>query len=109
MARIIPWEEQDGAGRDPPGESHWRQALLAEGLQPYRWSNAAGDVYGAHRHPYHKVIVVVRGRITFGLPDRGQTLTLGAGDRLELPAGTVHDARVGPDGVVCLEAHRGPG
>jgi hypothetical protein len=27
------------------------------------------------------------------------------GDRLDLPAGTAHDAVVGPDGVTCLEAH----
>ena len=27
------------------------------------------------------------------------------GDRLELVAGTAHDAIVGPDGVTCLEAH----
>ncbi len=33
-------------------------------------------------------------------------LTLKAGDRLDLPAGTVHDAHVGAQGVVCLEAHK---
>jgi hypothetical protein len=32
-------------------------------------------------------------------------VTLNAGDRLDLPAGIVHDADVGPQGVVCLEAH----
>jgi hypothetical protein len=32
-------------------------------------------------------------------------VSLAAGDRLELPAGTIHDAVVGPDGVTCLEAH----
>ena len=32
-------------------------------------------------------------------------MELAAGDRLELPAGTAHDAIVGPNGVVCLEAH----
>jgi hypothetical protein len=28
-----------------------------------------------------------------------------AGDRLDLPARTRHDARVGEHGVTCLEAH----
>jgi quercetin dioxygenase-like cupin family protein len=56
-------------------------------------------------HSYAKVIYVVHGSITFGLPDLGQQLTLTAGDRLDLPANTVHDAVVGPQGVVCLEAH----
>jgi quercetin dioxygenase-like cupin family protein len=63
-------------------------------------------VYGAHDHPYHKVIYVVQGSITFGLPGEGRRVALDAGDRLELPPGVVHEAVVGPRGVVCLEAHR---
>lgn len=90
----------------PPGEAAIRRILDTEGLQPYRWSNAPGDVYGAHTHSYHKVIYVVQGSITFGLPGTGGQATLHAGDRLELPAGVAHDAVVGPEGVVCLEAHR---
>ena len=35
----------------------------------------------------------------------GITVELAPGDRLDLPAGTSHDAVVGPDGVTCLEAH----
>jgi quercetin dioxygenase-like cupin family protein len=61
-------------------------------------------VYGSHAHSYDKVIYVVRGSITFGLPHK--KVTLQGGDRLELPQGTLHDAVVGPEGVVCLEAHR---
>ncbi|MGZ8438952.1 MAG: hypothetical protein ACXWXR_10505, partial [Candidatus Limnocylindrales bacterium] len=41
----------------------------------------------------------------FGLPATGRAMDLVAGDRLELPAGTTHDAAVGEDGVACLEAH----
>jgi quercetin dioxygenase-like cupin family protein len=52
------------------------------------------------------VIYVVRGSITFGLPEPGEKLSLNAGDRLDLPAGTVHDAVVGSEGVMCLEAHK---
>jgi quercetin dioxygenase-like cupin family protein len=94
-------------GAEPPTEAAIRRILQQEGLQPYRWSNDPGDVYSAHVHSYHKVIYVVAGSITFGLPDEGQAVTLRPGDRLELPPGMVHDAGVGPDGVVCLEAHRG--
>jgi uncharacterized protein YjlB len=63
-----------------------------EGLRPYAWSNGPGDVYAPHRHAYHKVIYVARGSITFQLPERGQSLTLAAGDRLDLPADVVHAA-----------------
>ncbi|HYO51054.1 MAG TPA: cupin domain-containing protein [Chloroflexia bacterium] len=63
-------------------------------------------MYGAHHHTYHKVIYVVQGSIIFGLPDMSEEVALSQGDRLELPAGITHDAVVGPQGVVCLEAHR---
>jgi hypothetical protein len=49
---------------------------------------------------------VVRGSITFGLPDLGDSASLADGDRLDLPRGVRHNAQVGPDGVTCLEAHR---
>jgi quercetin dioxygenase-like cupin family protein len=89
----------------PPTEAGLRQVLHAQGLQPYRWSNSPGDTYSPHLHSYNKVIYVVEGSITFGLPQEGITAALSAGDRLDMPAGTLHDARVGPQGVVCLEAH----
>ncbi len=52
------------------------------------------------------MIYVLRGSITFGLPESGERLTLHPGDRLDLPAGVQHDAVVGPQGVACLEAQR---
>jgi uncharacterized protein YjlB len=79
--------------------------LRAEGLDPSPWANGPGDRYGAHDHGYDKVIAVEAGSIAFGLPDEGRTIELAAGDRLELPAGTRHDALVGGRGVTCLEAH----
>jgi quercetin dioxygenase-like cupin family protein len=89
-----------------PTEEAIRHGMNAEGLEPYRWSNAPGDVYGAHSHPYHKVIYVVEGSITFRLPKDGQQVTLNAGDRLDLPPGITHDAIVGSEGVTCLEARQ---
>jgi hypothetical protein len=79
--------------------------LRAEGLDPSSWSNGPGDHYGAHEHGYDKVLVVASGSVAFGLPDRGETVELSIGDRLDLPAATRHDALVGPSGVTCLEAH----
>ena len=79
--------------------------LRAEGRHPSTWANGPGDRYSAHEHSYDKVIVVERCSIRLGLPANGDTIDLAAGDRLELPAGTSHDAIVGPAGVSCLEAH----
>jgi quercetin dioxygenase-like cupin family protein len=90
-------------------EAEVRGRLTAEGLAPSSWANGPHDRYGAHEHGYDKVIVVVAGSIRFGSRATDGAFDLGAGDRLELPAGTVHDAVVGPDGVTCLEAHVPPG
>ena len=64
---------------------------------------AAAIATRSHDHGYDKVIVVEAGSIRFGL-DAG-SVELAEGDRLELVAGTAHDAVVGPGGVTCLEAH----
>lgn len=101
LPQVSPWPFPE-----PPSESVLRRMLDAEGLSYYAWGNGPGDTYPAHIHAYAKVIYVVRGSITFGLPQTGQQLTLRAGDRLDLPAGVVHDAVVGAEGVSCLEAHR---
>jgi len=82
-----------------------RRRLRDEGLEPSAWSNGPGDRYAAHEHDYDKVIAVERGSIRFGLPADHRSVELGVGDRLDLPAGTRHDALVGSTGVTCLEAH----
>jgi quercetin dioxygenase-like cupin family protein len=101
MVKIKPWAQDK-----TPTESDASRIMASEGLHPYRWSNSPGYVYGAHAHPFHKVVYVVEGSITFGLPQESQEMTLQAGDRLDLPEKTVHDAVVGPRGVVWLEARR---
>lgn len=81
--------------------------LRSLGLHPSAWSNGPGDRYAAHAHGYDKVLATESGSITFIVgPDR---IDMDAGDRLDLPAGTVHAAEVGPAGVRCLEAHLPPG
>jgi quercetin dioxygenase-like cupin family protein len=89
--------------------AHLESRLHAEGLDAGVWRNGPGDRYAAHRHDYDKVLVCVEGSIRFGLPGTGGTVDLAAGDRLDLPAGTSHDAVVGAGGVACLEAHRPAG
>lgn len=81
------------------------QRLRTEGLHPSAWGNGPGDVYAEHRHAYDKVLVAVDGSITFHLRELGRDVDLQAGERLELPADTLHGATVGPRGVTCLEAH----
>lgn len=98
---VQPWPNPE-----PPTEATLRRLMEHEGLRPYTWSNGPGDVYAAHTHAYHKVIYVVSGSISFGLPGEGRNVNLKAGDRLDLPPGVIHEALVGSEGVVCLEGHR---
>jgi quercetin dioxygenase-like cupin family protein len=72
----------------------------------YSWSNGPGDRYAAHNHPFEKVLYCVDGSITFVLENDGNRLDLKPGDRMVLPAGTVHSAVVGPSGCTCIEGHR---
>ncbi len=97
---VIYWE-----AASPPTEDLLLRIMEEQGLNPYTWSNEPHDSYSAHKHSYSKVIYVVQGSITFGLPLLKKQVTLNTGDRLEIPAGIVHDAHVGPQGVACLEGH----
>ncbi|HEV8572110.1 MAG TPA: cupin domain-containing protein [Actinomycetota bacterium] len=77
--------------------------LSQEGLsRPRWWSNAPGDTYGWHDHPYHKVLFCSQGSIVFHT--RQGDVELHPGDRLDIEPGTEHAATVGPEGVACVEA-----
>jgi quercetin dioxygenase-like cupin family protein len=89
----------------PPIESELHELFFKESLFPYDWSNAPGDYYSPHVHGYDKVIIVVRGSITWTLPQTEEIFETHAGDRIDLPRGTWHAAEVGPHGVTCLEGH----
>ncbi|HEY3081279.1 MAG TPA: cupin [Chloroflexota bacterium] len=100
--RVTRWSDD----RPPPDERAARALLSSENLAPYAWGNPPNDSYAVHRHPYHKVLVCLSGSIVFDLPELGRSVELSPGDRLDLPPDLLHSALVGPDGVVCLEAHR---
>lgn len=78
-------------------------SLTNKGYKTNRWSNKAGYQYPAHAHDFDKVVLVIRGSITFTIPRLEEEYLLHAGDRLELPAGLAHSAEVGPQGVTCIE------
>jgi quercetin dioxygenase-like cupin family protein len=80
--------------------------LQGEASGCYSWSNGSGDRYGPHSHTYEKVLYCVDGSITFTLEPEGRRLELKAGDRMVLPAGTIHSAVVGPAGCTCIEGKR---
>jgi quercetin dioxygenase-like cupin family protein len=80
--------------------------LQGEASGCYSWSNGPGDRYAPHSHTYEKVLYCVDGSITFTLEPEGRRLELKVGDRMVLPAGTIHSAVVGPAGCTCIEGKR---
>jgi quercetin dioxygenase-like cupin family protein len=80
--------------------------LRGEASSCYSWSNGPGDRYAPHSHPYEKVLYCVDGTIAFVLQHDGRRLELKAGDRMVVPAGTLHSAEVGPSGCTCIEGRR---
>ena len=89
-----------------PGSDELMTRLQAEARDCYSWSNGPGDRYAAHSHAYEKVLYCVGGAITFVLESEGRELELKSGDRMVLPAGTVHSAVVGLGGCSCIEGRR---
>jgi quercetin dioxygenase-like cupin family protein len=96
---VIPWS--DGAA---PCEATLRRRLEAEGFEVFAWQDAPGARYAPHHHDHDESIWVVAGELTFGIA--GADLRLGPGDRLMLPAGTVHTAVGGPAGAAYLIGQR---
>jgi quercetin dioxygenase-like cupin family protein len=81
--------------------------LRGEATGCYSWSNGPGDRYAPHSHTYEKVLYCVDGSITFVLEAQdARRIELKAGDRMVLPAGTIHSAVVGPAGCTCIEGKR---
>lgn len=89
-----------------PGEASREDAervMRDEGCGAARgWTNGPGDRYGTHVHDRAKVLFCLEGSIVFHTDDGDVSLT--AGERLDLAAGTSHGATVGSDGCACIEA-----
>ena len=90
--------------REPPAESALHDILVRDGFDVFRWHDPPGSDYSPHSHDHDESLWVVDGEITFGA--EGVELRLRAGDRLMLPAGTVHTARAGDAGATYLIGQR---
>lgn len=92
--------------RGSPSRDTLDAELRGMGLSPAWWSNGRGNRYQPHSHAYHKVLFCAHGSIRFTIEPTGEAFDLTPGDRLDIPAGTIHSAFVGPEGVTCIEAAR---
>ena len=73
------------------------QILRNEGFTDVNvWEDKPDHVYPDHAHKGKVAHVILRGRMY--LTENGATKELRAGDRHDIHAGTVHAARMGPEG-----------
>jgi quercetin dioxygenase-like cupin family protein len=68
------------------------------------WTDAPGAHYQPHTHEADESLWVLAGEMTFEVA--GRSYRLGPGDRLALPAGTLHAATAGPAGATYLIGER---
>ncbi len=87
-------------GHGPVDANTLQQQLEREGFNVFRWRDEAGASYEPHSHAHDESLWVVDGELVFGAG--GRDFRLRPGDRLMLPKGTVHTARVGNGGATYL-------
>ncbi len=80
-------------------------ALRAEGFAAYRWTGRPGSAYLDYIHDSDEVVCVLSGTADVKVAD--ETGTVGAGDRMDVPANTRHSITVtGTEPLVVLTGMR---
>jgi mannose-6-phosphate isomerase-like protein (cupin superfamily) len=78
-------------------ESEFRKQLLAEGFShTFVWQDGPDAFYPDHAHAELTAHIILSGEMTLSMD--GDSKTYCAGERCDVPAGTVHSARMGSDG-----------
>lgn len=71
--------------------------LQAEGFaHTYVWEDGPGAYYPDHTHATVTAHIVLDGEMT--VTSEGRTVTYRTGERFDVPANTVHSAKMGPRG-----------
>jgi mannose-6-phosphate isomerase-like protein (cupin superfamily) len=71
--------------------------LKSEGFShTYFWQDGPNAHYPDHTHGGETAHIILDGEMKVGMS--GKTSTYRAGDRFDVPANTVHSARMGPNG-----------
>lgn len=79
----------------------WEKELAREGFGGFFvWQDGAHAFYPDHTHSGLTAHVILEGEMT--LTSEGETRTYKAGDRVDVPAHTIHSARMGPRGCKYL-------
>jgi quercetin dioxygenase-like cupin family protein len=86
-------------------EEELARTLEREGFpHTYVWQDAPNAYYSDHTHPTATAHIILSGEMTLAID--GQSRKYRAGERCDVPAGTVHSARMGPSGCRYLIGER---
>jgi quercetin dioxygenase-like cupin family protein len=95
---VVPWNK-----KTKPTLQELKGMLKAEGYESELYSDLPGTKYGRHKHEFDDFVVIVSGKMKIGTDTASWVMK--PGDRLDLPAHTVHWAEVvGKDPVQYLSA-----
>jgi quercetin dioxygenase-like cupin family protein len=80
-----------------------KKNLDEKGIESELYSDRPGTKYGRHKHPFDDFVLIVQGKMKI-VTDTGEW-TLKPGDRLDIPANTIHSAEIiGKEEVKYLSA-----
>jgi quercetin dioxygenase-like cupin family protein len=80
-----------------------KKNLVEKGIESELYSDLPGTKYGRHKHPFDDFVLIVQGKMKI-VTDTGEW-TLKPGDRLDIPANTIHSAEMmGKEEVKYLSA-----
>jgi mannose-6-phosphate isomerase-like protein (cupin superfamily) len=85
--------------------SQLEEQLRAEGFtHTFVWQDRPNAYYPDHTHLSETAHIILDGEMT--LTHSGETRTYGPGQRVDVPAGAVHSARISPRGCRYLIGER---
>jgi quercetin dioxygenase-like cupin family protein len=85
-----------------PSEFELIRLLENRKIDAEPWTAEAGETIASHQNDHDKRLWCAEGSIIFVID--GKPLSMQAGDAMELPAGTPHEATAGLTGCTCYES-----
>jgi quercetin dioxygenase-like cupin family protein len=78
-------------------EAQFRKQLEGEGFETlYVWEDGPGAFYSDHKHLGESAHIILQGEMTLTM--QGSSRTYRVGDRVDVPGGAVHSAKMGSMG-----------
>lgn len=97
---LIPWQRD----RSRLQRAEMYAAMEEQGFEVFLWSDPPGTRYQLHQHEEDECLWLLAGEMTFAVGENDYQMF--PGDRLLLPARTLHRAKAGAQGATYLVGHQ---